>query len=221
MGRRGLPVSLAVLAVCAGLVLLGPSAGSASWDQVQVKVVTIHYKTHDGYRRAAYVVLPDWYGPGNNPPLPLIISPHGRGVSAEENVDRWGNLPMLGPFAVVNPEGQGRRFRRFSWGYPGQIEDLARMPRDRSTSDSVAANRTKAHLCVRDEHGRPGDVAARRTPSEAPRRRGRVRPRDRHGPALPRFRSPPVQPWLSQEMGRPARARAAQARTGRDRRHAA
>lgn len=128
MGQRGLPVSLAVLAVCAGLVLLGPSAGSATWDQVQVKVVTIHYKTHDGYRRAAYVVLPDWYGPGNNPPLPLIISPHGRGVSAEENVDRWGNLPTLGPFAVVNPEGQGRRFRRFSWGYPGQIADLARMP---------------------------------------------------------------------------------------------
>jgi pimeloyl-ACP methyl ester carboxylesterase len=128
MGRRGLPVYVAALAVCAGLGLLGPSAGSASWDQVLVKVVTIHYKTHDGYRRTAYVVLPDWYGPGNNPPLPLIISPHGRGVSAEKNVDRWGNLPTIGPFAVVNPEGQGRRFRRFSWGYAGQIEDLARMP---------------------------------------------------------------------------------------------
>ena len=128
MGRRGLPVYVAALAVCAGLGLLGPSAGRASWDQVLVKVVTIHYKTHDGYRRAAYVVLPDWYGPSNNPLLPLIISPHGRGVSAEKNVDRWGNLPTLGPFAVVNPEGQGRRFRRFSWGYAGQIEDLARMP---------------------------------------------------------------------------------------------
>jgi pimeloyl-ACP methyl ester carboxylesterase len=128
MGRRGLPVFVAALVICAGLGLVGPSAGSASWDQVLVKVVTIHYKTHDGYRRAAYVVMPNWYGPGNNPPLPLIISPHGRGVSAEKNVDRWGNLPTLGPFAVVNPEGQGRRFRRFSWGYAGQIEDLARMP---------------------------------------------------------------------------------------------
>jgi pimeloyl-ACP methyl ester carboxylesterase len=127
MGRRGLPVSLAVLAACAALGLLGASAGRASWELVQVKVVTIHYQTHDGYRRAAFVVLPDWYGPANNPPLPLIISPHGRGVSAEENVNRWGNLPMLGPFAVVNPEGQGRRFRRFSWGYAGQIDDLARM----------------------------------------------------------------------------------------------
>src|SRR6266550_4402863 len=129
MGRRGLPVSLAVFAACAALGLLGPFAGRASWNQVQVKVETIHYTTHDGYRRAAYVVLPDWYGPADNPPLPLIISPHGRGVSAEENVNRWGNLPMLGSFAVVNPDGQGRKFERLSWGYAGQIEDLARMPR--------------------------------------------------------------------------------------------
>jgi hypothetical protein len=128
LGRRGLPVLLSLLAVCAVLGLLGPSAGKASWEQVHVKVVTLHYKTHDGHRRAAYVVLPDWYSPTNNPPLPLIISPHGRGVSAEENVGRWGNLPTLGPFAVVNPEGQGRKFRRFSWGYTGQIDDLARMP---------------------------------------------------------------------------------------------
>src|SRR5207247_8604555 len=92
---------------------LGTAAGPAradDWEAVQVRVVTIHYRTHDGHRRSAEVVLPDWYGPRNNPPLPLIISPHGRGVSAEENVNRWGNLPAVGAFAVVNPEGQGRRF---------------------------------------------------------------------------------------------------------------
>src|SRR5437870_9668495 len=124
-------VGLGCLAVVLALACFGSAASPArgdGWEAVQVRVVPIHYRTHDGYRRAAYVVLPDWYGPRNNPPLPLIISPHGRGVSAEENVDRWGNLPALGPFAVVNPEGQGRRFERFSWGYPGQIEDLARMP---------------------------------------------------------------------------------------------
>ncbi len=123
---------LACVAVLVGLVCLGPGSGSTradDWEAVQVRVVTIHYRTHDGRRRAADVVLPDWYGPHNNPPLPLIVSPHGRGVSARENVNRWGNLPALGSFAVVNPEGQGRRFERFSWGYPGQIEDLARMPR--------------------------------------------------------------------------------------------
>ena len=72
---------------------------------------------------------PTGTGPGTILRIPLIISPHGRGVSAEENVDRWGDLPSINSFAVVNPEGQGRRFARFSWGYAGQIDDLARMPR--------------------------------------------------------------------------------------------
>jgi dienelactone hydrolase len=112
-------------------MLLGASASGApidGWDQVRVRVVQVEYRTHDGHRRAALVVLPDWYGPHNNPKLPLIISPHGRGVHASENVQRWGNLPALGRFAVVNPEGHGRRLARFSWGYSGQIADLARMP---------------------------------------------------------------------------------------------
>jgi hypothetical protein len=123
MHRRG----LCALAAALTLLAAGAARGDA-WAQTHVRVITIQYTTQDGYRRAAYVVLPDWYEPGNNPPIPLIISPHGRGVSAEENVDRWGDLPAVGPFAVVNPEGQGRRFARFSWGYSGQVEDLARMP---------------------------------------------------------------------------------------------
>jgi poly(3-hydroxybutyrate) depolymerase len=121
-----------LLAVVLAGACLGTAAGAAraeGWEPVHVRVVTIKYRTHDGYRRSAEVVLPAWYGPRNNPPLPLIISPHGRGVSADENVNRWGNLPALGSFAVVNPDGQGRRFERLSWGYAGQIEDLARMPR--------------------------------------------------------------------------------------------
>jgi poly(3-hydroxybutyrate) depolymerase len=60
--------------------------------------------------------------------LPLVISPHGRGVSASANVRRWGSLPAVGDFAVVNPEGQGRALTLFSWGDPGEIRDLARMP---------------------------------------------------------------------------------------------
>jgi hypothetical protein len=128
MGRRGLCCLGLVLCVM-GIGLGTPAATRGDWEEVLVRVVTIHYRTHDGHRRAAYVVLPKWYGPRNNPPLPLIISPHGRGVLPTENVERWGNLPALGPFAVVNPEGQGRRLVRYSWGYPGQIEDLARMPR--------------------------------------------------------------------------------------------
>jgi poly(3-hydroxybutyrate) depolymerase len=95
----------------------------------RVRVWQIFYRAHNGALRAAYVDLPRWYGLDDNPRLPLIISPHGRQASARANSALWGDLPALGPFAVVNPEGQGRVLERESWGDPGQISDLARMPR--------------------------------------------------------------------------------------------
>ena len=124
MGRGGL-CWLAVLLCVAGSTA---AAADGGWEEIHVRTIQIEYRTYDGYRRAAYVLVPDWYGPDRHPRLPLIISPHGRGVPADDNADRWGDLPAVGSFAVVNPEGQGRRFARFSWGYPGQIADLARMP---------------------------------------------------------------------------------------------
>jgi dipeptidyl aminopeptidase/acylaminoacyl peptidase len=90
---------------------------------------SIAYRAHDGAARTAVVVLPRWYGPENDPPIPLVISPHGSGVEPLANARRWGNLPGLGGFAVVNPEGQGARLELYSWGSPGEIADLARMPR--------------------------------------------------------------------------------------------
>jgi pimeloyl-ACP methyl ester carboxylesterase len=119
---------LCVLAALLCLSVSSATAGDGGWEQIHVRTIQIEYRTHDGYRRAAYVLVPDWYGPDRHPRLPLVISPHGRGVSADDNADRWGDLPAVGSFAVVNPEGQGRRFARFSWGYPGQVDDLARMP---------------------------------------------------------------------------------------------
>jgi poly(3-hydroxybutyrate) depolymerase len=85
------------------------------------------YRTHDGHRRNAYVLLPAGYEPGNASPIPLVISPHGRAVDGKINTRRWGNLPTIGRFAVVNPDGFGRRLPLHSWGYTGQIDDLARM----------------------------------------------------------------------------------------------
>jgi len=93
-----------------------------------VRILTVWYRAHNGDRRRAFLLLPRWYGPHRHPPLPLVISPHGRGVDALRNVSIWGDLPARGPFAVVNPEGQGRRLRLYSWGDPGQIADLARLP---------------------------------------------------------------------------------------------
>jgi dipeptidyl aminopeptidase/acylaminoacyl peptidase len=95
----------------------------------RVRVIRIWYRPHDGGHRRAYVIVPADYGAdGTHPPIPLVISPHGRGVGAAVNVRRWGSLPALGDFAVVNPEGQGRELTLFSWGDPGEIHDLARMP---------------------------------------------------------------------------------------------
>ena len=57
-----------------------------------------------------------------------MISPHGRGLNGRANSILWGNLPGRGSFAVINPDARGRRVAGHSWGYAGQIADLARMP---------------------------------------------------------------------------------------------
>jgi pimeloyl-ACP methyl ester carboxylesterase len=93
-----------------------------------VRTWKIMYTASNGVRRQAYVLLPKWYSPSRDPRLPLVISPHGRGVEASVNARFWGGLPAYGPFIVVCPEGQGRILRSYSWGWKGQIDDLARMP---------------------------------------------------------------------------------------------
>jgi pimeloyl-ACP methyl ester carboxylesterase len=112
------------------LALLALSPGPASAVAVQralphTDVLVFRYRAHDGVTRRAWLLLPVRYDGG---PIPLVISPHGRGTSARANERLWGDLPGLGGFAVVNPAGEGRRLHDFSWGDPGQIADLARMP---------------------------------------------------------------------------------------------
>jgi poly(3-hydroxybutyrate) depolymerase len=87
----------------------------------------ISYRAHTG-RTLAYVLLPRWYGPLSHSPIPLVISLHGRGVDGFANSKLWGDLPAIGGFAVVNPDGEGSALSTYSLGGPGQIEDLARMP---------------------------------------------------------------------------------------------
>ncbi len=89
----------------------------------------LRYRAANGIPRWAVVIAPAKYGPGKaSPPLPLVISPHGRGVRARTNARLWGRLAALGDFAVVCPGGMGRRLPLHSWGWRGQIDDLARMP---------------------------------------------------------------------------------------------
>lgn len=110
------------------VVRYGSRRPASSAGQTAVRRLRIRYIAHDGRPNSAYVVLPSWYGPAANPPLPLIISPHGRGQNGRANSHLWGNLPGRGSFVVVNPDARGRRVAGHSWGYAGQIADLARMP---------------------------------------------------------------------------------------------
>src|SRR3954447_9320822 len=95
-----------------------------------IRTLTFPYHTHDGHVETAYLVVPAWYGPARHPALPLVISPHGRGAGGRYNLRFWGALPGRGTgFVLVSPDGRGRRLDgRYSWGYPGQIDDLTRMP---------------------------------------------------------------------------------------------
>ncbi len=88
--------------------------------------IRFRYRAHDGRLRPAWLLVPAAYD--GRRPIPLVISPHGRGIGARANAALWGDLPGEGDFAVINPAGEGRDTRLFSWGDPGQIDDLARMP---------------------------------------------------------------------------------------------
>ncbi len=115
---------LALAILVGAAVWMATPAGPAT----SVQTLSFSYTAHDGSTRKAYVVLPAWYGPDRHPPIPLVISPHGRGVDGAYNLRFWGTTPAEGPFAVVSPDGQGRRLPLYSWGYAGQIDDLVRMP---------------------------------------------------------------------------------------------
>jgi pimeloyl-ACP methyl ester carboxylesterase len=92
-----------------------------------VRVWTVRYLAHNGLPREAHIALPRDVGPANNPPVPLIISPHGRGITGRANLGFWGDLPARGRFAVISPEGHGRVLPLHSWGWTRQIDDLANM----------------------------------------------------------------------------------------------
>jgi pimeloyl-ACP methyl ester carboxylesterase len=120
-----------LLAVCLGALAAGAASAvqrAPSASPGRAKTLTFTYRSHAGTARTAYLVLPAWYGPRKHPVIPLVISPHGRGVNGAYNLRFWGDLPARGPFALISPDGQGRRLPLYSWGYRGQVDDLARMP---------------------------------------------------------------------------------------------
>ena len=144
-------------AVLSAVAAVLPAAALTRPPAPAVRVLAISYLAHDGLSRRAYLILPGWYGSKRHPPIPLVISPHGRGVGARANIRRWGDLPARGGFAVINPEGQGRRLTLFSWGDPGEIRDLARMPRIAGVAPGEERQPTALAFRIDD-----GEAAARR-----------------------------------------------------------
>jgi len=112
----------AVAALAAATVVAAPAAHAG------VRTMTFTYRTSAGVPARAYLMLQSWYGPARHPAVPFVISPHGRGVSGRYNLRFWGAIADRGPFVVVSPDGHGRRLPFYSWGWHGQIDDLARMP---------------------------------------------------------------------------------------------
>ena len=130
-----------LIPVLAALVLVPAALGSADAGTVTRGDACDRHPLPRTRRlvRPAWLLLPVGYG--GKRPLPLVISPHGRGVGAAANMRIWGDLPGEGGFAVINPAGQGRRLHQYSWGYRGQIDDLARMPESSRRTGSGSTGR--------------------------------------------------------------------------------
>lgn len=132
MGRWSrVMVAAVVVALSAGLlatVFNGRSASASWYVRGPVRIWVVPYRAHNAKWRRIYLDLPRWYGARRHPPLPLILSPHGRQSTARHNSALWGPLPAVDGFAVANPEGEGRVLGNESWGDPGQIADLGRIP---------------------------------------------------------------------------------------------
>ncbi|HEX6490361.1 MAG TPA: hypothetical protein VF002_03175 [Gaiellaceae bacterium] len=119
------------------------SAGEPQWDWPNTTAWIVHYLAWDGRTPCkAVIVLPSSWQP-NDPPLPLVISPHGRNNFAWNNAYHyWRDLPARGPFALISPDGLSRAHSAasdpfdtppdptlFTYGYGYHIDDLARMPK--------------------------------------------------------------------------------------------
>ena len=163
------------------IVRYGSRRPASAAGVTAVKRLRVRYIAHDGRPTTASVVLPAWYGPAANPPLPLIISPHGRGLNGRANSILWGNLPGRGSFAVINPDARGRRVAGHSWGYAGHVEDLARMPEIlRTTLPWLRIDRRKIYAFGGSMGGRrrycswPGTPISSPAPRRSPRHRSRA-----------------------------------------------
>lgn len=73
--------AVAAIVLAAALAAQVHPAAARPATGATVRELTIAYRAFDGRTSHATLLLPSGYGPGHNPVLPLVISPHGRGLA--------------------------------------------------------------------------------------------------------------------------------------------
>ena len=124
--------------------------------------------------RPEHVALPRDLDPANNPAVPLIISPYGRGITGRANLNFWGDLPARGRFAVISPEGTGGCCRSTRGAGAADRRSREHAVR-RQGNAAVASDQASQRLCGGRQHGRPEDALlvllqhpSRRAPPHSP-----------------------------------------------------
>jgi hypothetical protein len=118
----GASVAAAVVAPLALALYPGGPGARTRW-------VDVRFTGPGGFADSVLVGLPTWYGPEDDPPLPLVISPHSRGLTPWRAARRWGDLPGRDGVVVLEPGLHGRVIPRRSWAWPPDVAELARLPR--------------------------------------------------------------------------------------------
>src|SRR5262245_1573168 len=96
-----------VLLLLVFVAVIAAPASAATAPAQTVRVVHVPYRAFTGRVVHATVLLPASYDPQRDAPVPLVISPHGRGLDGDANARLWGDLPARDGFVVVNPDGAG------------------------------------------------------------------------------------------------------------------
>ena len=162
--------------------------GPGSW--------TVRYLAHNGIARQAHIALPGDLGPANNPPVPLVISPHGRGITGRANLNFWGDLPARGRFAVISPRATGGCCRSTRGAGRGRSTisrtcSTSRRRRFHGSGSSLTASMQWVAAW------RPGDAPARCSLQHPPRRGSRSRFADGSRAAVSRLCAPRQRPFAS------------------------
>src|SRR5260370_34820367 len=94
-------------ALCVTAVAAAFAAAPASPAGPAVRKLTIAYRAFDGRTSHATVLLPSGNGPGRNPILPLVISPHWPALDGTRNAGRGADRPTQRGRTVVTPDVDG------------------------------------------------------------------------------------------------------------------